>query len=388
MSKETDSSKVRNDHTVRNGLLILGVVVLVVLIGALVAKVLIPQANQKSTTNNATSSLNPSYDGNQTKTALEQTVSSVTEKVSPSVVSIVTNIRTQSYFGVSNGQAAGTGIVVSKDGYILTNKHVVSGANQIQAITSDGTTYDRVSVVGTDPLNDVAYLKIQGVDNLTPAELGDSSTIRVGQSVVAIGNALGQYQNTVTSGIISGMGRPVDAVSDGSSSAVETLTDLLQTDAAINPGNSGGPLLNMAGQVIGLNTAIAQNAQGIGFSIPINATKGTLKGVLAGKGVHRAYIGLRYTSITPDIAKQLSLPVKIGAYVHADNGGQAVVAGAPAEKAGIRDGDIITKINALVIGKNGDVSSLIGAFSPGDSVQLTFLRAGKEQTASVTLGTY
>lgn len=388
MSKETDSSKVRKDHTVRNGLLTLGIVAIIVLIGALAAKMLIPQANQKSTTNNATSSLNPAYDGNQSKTALEQTVSSVTEKVSPSVVSIVTNIRTQSYFGVSDGQAAGTGIIVSKDGYILTNKHVISGANQIQAITSDGTTYDRVSVVGTDPLNDVAYLKIQGVDNLTPAELGDSSTIRVGQSVVAIGNALGQYQNTVTSGIISGMGRPVSAVSDSSSNAVETLTDLLQTDAAINPGNSGGPLLNMAGQVIGLNTAIAQGAQGIGFSIPINATKGTLKGVLAGKGVHRAYIGLRYTSITPDIAKELTLPVKLGAYVHADNGGQAVVAGAPAAQAGIQEGDIITKINTLVIGKNGDVSSLIGAFSPGDSVQLTFLRAGKEQTASVTLGTY
>lgn len=388
MSKETDSSKVKKDHTVRNGLLTLGIIVIVVLIGALAAKMLIPQADQKSTGNNATSSLNPTYDGNQTKTALEQTVSSVTEKVSPSVVSIVTNIRTQSYFGVSDGQAAGTGIIVSKDGYILTNKHVISGANKIQAISSDGTTYDRVSVVGTDPLNDVAYLKIQGVDNLTPAELGDSSTIRVGQSVVAIGNALGQYQNTVTSGIISGMGRPVDAVSDSSSDAVETLTDLLQTDAAINPGNSGGPLLNMAGQVIGLNTAIAQGAQGIGFSIPINATKGTLKGVLAGKGVHRAYIGLRYTSITPDVAKELSLPVKLGAYVHADNGSQSVVADGPAAKAGIQDGDIITKINTLVIGKNGDVASLIGSFSPGDSIELTFLRAGKEQTASVTLGTY
>jgi serine protease Do len=300
----------------------------------------------------------------------------------------VTNIRTQSYLGTSDAQAAGTGIIVSKDGYILTNKHVISGANHIQAVTSDGTSYDNVTIVGTDPLNDVAYLKIQGVDNLTPAELGDSSTVTVGQSVVAIGNALGQYQNTVTSGIISGMDRPVDASSDGTSTAVETLTDLLQTDAAINPGNSGGPLLNMSGQVIGLNTAIAQGAQGIGFSIPINATKGALKGVLAGKGVHRAYIGLRYVVITPDVAKQDNLPVKIGAYVHADNGAQAVVAGAPAAQAGIQDGDIITKINALVVGKNGDVSSLIGAFSPGDSIQVTFLRGGKEQTASVTLGTY
>jgi len=387
MSQEKDTPKVSKNHTVRNGLLILGIVGVVTLVGAFAAKIFIPQMTQKSATN-STSSLNPAYDGNQTKTAQEQTVTSVTEKVSPSVVSIVTNIRTQSYFGTSDAQAAGTGIIVSKDGYILTNKHVISGANHIQAIASDGTTYDSVTVVGTDPLNDVAYLKIQGVDNLAPAELGDSSTVTVGQSVVAIGNALGQYQNTVTSGIISGMDRPVDAVSDSTSNAVETLTDLLQTDAAINPGNSGGPLLNMSGQVIGLNTAIAQGAQGIGFSIPINATKGTLRSVLAGKGVHRAYIGLRYTSITPDIAKQDNLPVKLGAYVHVSSGGQAVVAGAPAAQAGIQNGDIITKINALVVGKNGDVSSLIGAFSPGDSVQVTFLRSGKEQTVSVTLGTY
>ncbi len=387
MPQEKDTPKVSKNHAVRNGLIILGAVGVVTLAGAFAVKTFIPQMAAK-TVNDSTSSLNPAYDGNQTRTAQEQTVSSVTEKVSPSVVSILTNIRTQSYFGASDAQAAGTGIIVSKDGYILTNKHVISGANKIQAITSDGTTYDNVKVVGTDPLNDVAYLKIQGVDNLTPAELGDSSTVTVGQSVVAIGNALGQYQNTVTSGIISGMGRPVDAVSDSTSNAVESLTDLLQTDAAINPGNSGGPLLNMSGQVIGLNTAIAQGAQGIGFSIPINATKGALKGVLAGKGVHRAYIGLRYTVITPDIAKQDNLPVKFGAYLHASNGTQAVVAGGPAAKAGIQDGDIITKINALVVGKNGDVSSLIGAFAPGDSVQVTFLRDGKEQTVNVTLGTY
>ena len=390
MSKnDIETKPTSKDHTVRNGLLVLAVIVAVVTIGALLAKAFIPQlSSRQSTQNTSTSSLNPAYDGNQTKTALEQTVSSVTEKVSPSVVSIVTNIRTQSYFGTSDSQAAGTGIIVSKDGYILTNKHVISGANQIQVIASDGTTYDGVSIVGTDPLNDVAYLKIKGVDNLTPAELGDSSTVRVGQSVVAIGNALGQYQNTVTSGIISGLGRPVDAVSDSTSSAVETLTDLLQTDAAINPGNSGGPLLNMAGQVIGLNTAIAQDAQGIGFSIPINATKGTLKGVLAGNGVKHAYMGLRYVSITAAAAKQYNLPVKAGAYIHSQSSESSVVSGGPAARAGIKEGDIITKINGLIVGKNGDVSSLIGAFSPGESVQITLLRDGKEQSISLTLGTY
>lgn len=250
----------------------------------------------------------PAVDGNQTLTATEATVASVSEAVSPSVVSIITNITTQTYFGASQQQAAGTGIIVSADGYILTNKHVINGAKSVQIVTADGTTYDNVDIIGTDPLNDVAYLKIKDAKDLPVAQLGDSSTVRVGQSVVAIGNALGQYQNTVTSGIISGLGRPVEA-GDSSGTSTETLTDLFQTDASINPGNSGGPLLNMAGQVIGINTAVAQDAQGIGFSIPINATKGTLKGVLAGNGVKRAYLGVKYIQITPKLPSSTTYPL-------------------------------------------------------------------------------
>lgn len=323
-------------------------------------------------------------DGNLLKTDTETMVSAVADKVSPSVVSIVTSVQTQSMFGTQSGQAAGTGIIISKDGYILTNHHVVNGATAVQIVAADGTTYDNVKVIGSDPLNDVAYLKVDGVDSFTPAVIGDSSTVRVGQQVVAIGNALGQYQNTVSSGIISGKGRPV-AASDENGSAAESLTDLLQTDAAINPGNSGGPLLNSSGQVIGMNTAVASNAEGIGFAIPINATKGTTKSVLAGKGVRRAYLGVRYIAVTPAVAKQYSLKVKQGAYIAADRDVVAIVAGGPADKAGLRDKDIITKINGQIVGVAGGVSSIVGEYAPDDTIEVTYLRDGREHTTKVTL---
>ena len=192
-------------------------------------------------------SLNTFVDGNLAADSKEASVSDIIDKVSPSVVSIVTNTKSQSLFGGSRQvQAAGTGIILSKDGFVLTNKHVVEGAQSVTIVASDGSTYDAVSLVGTDPLNDLAYLKIKDVNNLTPAALGDSSTARVGQNVIAIGNALGQYQNTVSKGIISGKGRAVSA-SDSSGNSRESLTDMLQTDTAINSGNSGGPLINYSG---------------------------------------------------------------------------------------------------------------------------------------------
>lgn len=329
-----------------------------------------------------------SDDGNLVKTSQEDVITSVADKVSPSVVSIVTDVTTQTIFGAATQQAAGTGIVVSKDGYILTNRHVVSSASKVKVVMADGTTHEDVQVVGTDPLNDVAFLKIDGVSDLRAATLGDSSTVRIGQEVIAIGNSLGQYQNTVTSGIISGKGRPVSA-GDGSGGSTESLTDLLQTDAAINPGNSGGPLLNVSGQVIGMNTAVAANAQGIGFAIPINATKGTLKSVLAGKGVQRAYLGLRYVPLTAAVAKQYNLSVTEGAYVvGGENSATGVVSEGPADKAGVKDKDIITKINGLTVGRQGGVSSLIGEYAPGDTVELVIVRDGRELTTKVTLAAY
>jgi serine protease Do len=264
----------------------------------------------------------------------------------------------------------------------MTNKHVVAGASTVGVALSDGTTYADVQVLGTDPLNDVAFLKIPNVNGLPAAELGDSTSIRVGQKVIAIGNSLGQYHNTVTSGIVSGTGRPVSAQAGNE---VETLTDLIQTDAAINPGNSGGPLLNLQGQVIGINTAIAADAQGIGFSIPIGATKGILKGVLAGKGVQRAYLGINYVPITADVAEFYKLSVKKGAYVFNGEGKTAVAADSPAAKAGIKDKDIITKVGDVEVGDRGSVSSLVAEFAPSDTIKLTIIRDGKTMTVDATL---
>ena len=330
--------------------------------------------------------LTPTRDGNTTATASEASVSNVIEKVSPSVVSIVTNTTKRTIYGAAQARAAGTGIVISRDGYILTNRHVVANASTVQVVLDDGTAYDDVKIVGVDPLNDVAYLKINGVTNLRAAEIGDSSTVRTGQQVVAIGNALGQYRNTVSSGIISGKGRSLSA-SDEAGGSNESLSDMFQTDAAINSGNSGGPLLNYAGQVIGINTAVASGATGIGFAIPINAVKGTMKSVLAGNRVRRAYIGIRYVDITPALAKRYHLPVAKGAYVASDNS-SSVQPDSPASKAGIQDGDIITKVNGTAVGESNGFSSLIGQYTPNDVVELTILRGGKEQTVKVTLGAY
>lgn len=261
---------------------------------------------------------NQDEDGNTVTTIEEQSIASVAETVGKSVVSVVA--KTQSRFGSQTG--AGTGIIVSKDGYIMTNKHVVSGSNDVSIVLSDGTTYDDVAVVGEDPLNDVAFLKVKNVDNLPAAKLGDSSTVRIGQQVIAIGNALGKYQNTVTTGIISGLGRPV--VASSGSGEYESLNDLLQTDAAINSGNSGGPLVNLAGQVIGMNTAVAVDANSIGFAIPINSTKGLLRGLLETGKIERAFLGVSYVPITPSVAKEYKLSVQSGAYIYSSNNSNTV----------------------------------------------------------------
>lgn len=334
---------------------------------------------------NATPSLSTAIDGNESVTEQESSIAAVAEKVGPSVVSIVTQTRGgNSYFGTS--EAAGTGIIVSSDGYVMTNNHVLEGATAVSVVDSNGELYEEVEIVGRDPLNDIAFLKIESGTEFTAATLGNSSTIRTGQQVVAIGNALGQYNNTVTSGIISGTGRPITAST--SSGMTESLTDLIQTDASINPGNSGGPLVNLAGQVIGINTAIVEDANGIGFAIPVNATKGILAGVLENGTVERAFLGVNYLTITPDVAREYNLSVNNGAYIFAEGSATAVQPGSPAANAGLRNQDIITKINDQTLGTNGSLSSILGEYRPGDKLTLTILRDGKEQTVSVTLGTY
>lgn len=314
-------------------------------------------------------------------------MSSVAKKVSPSVVSIVTQSVANAGFGQSAVQeGAGTGIIISRDGYVVTNKHVVGEARNITVVTSDGTTYKNVQMLGTDPLNDLAFLKIKDVDDLTPAKLSDSSSVEVGQKVIAIGNALGQYKNSVTSGIISGQGRPIVA-QDGESD--EQLDNLFQTDAAINPGNSGGPLLNLSGEVIGINTAIAEDAEGIGFAIPINATKGLIKHLQATSKVERSYLGVRYTNLTPLTAGGLGASTKKGAYVQdSQTGGPGVVVGSPADKAGIKAKDIITKVNEQEVDENNGLALLLAEFTPGEKVKLTLKRGNAIQTVDVILGTY
>ena len=319
---------------------------------------------------------------------VEGSIADIANKVSESVVSIVTSTKVTNFFGQStDSAAAGTGIIVTKDGYVLTNKHVIDGAHKVSVILDDGTIYEDVEVVATDPLNDVAFLKIKDVSGLTPATLGDSKTINVGQQVIAIGNALGEYQNTVTAGIISGTGRSVTAT-DSTGSHAETLSDMIQTDAAINSGNSGGPLVNAAGEVIGINTATSSTAENMGFAIPISSVKGMLGQLVESGKAKRAYIGIHTVDVTAEAAKEYELPVSSGAYVYSPSTYSAIIKGSPAEKAGIKDKDIITAVNGVKVGAAGSLADLIGEFKPGDTVQLTVIRESNEMTINVTLEGY
>lgn len=310
---------------------------------------------------------------------VEGSIAEVANRLAPAVVSILVE-------GRSSSVSAGTGMIITSDGYILTNKHVVDGARSITIITDNNDTYENVKLVGTDPTNDVAILKVNAKD-LPTVILGDSKTIIIGQQVIAIGNALGQYQNTITSGIISGLGRSLTAYSSDYSMS-EELSDMIQTDAAINAGNSGGPLVNAAGEVIGINTAVSSEGSNLGFAIPISSVKGLIKSVIEEGRVTRSYAGVRYFNITPDIAIEYDLPVTSGAYLFTDSSESAVIEGSPAADAGLETGDIITKVNGISIGRSGSFSSLLGEYAPGDTVQLEILRDGETKTLKLTLGTY
>ena len=325
---------------------------------------------------------------NNAATFAEGSISEIANSVSKSVVSIITNTSTTgSFFTGQVSQAAGTGFILSSDGYIATNKHVVANATKIGVILDDGSTYEDVELIGTDPINDFAIIKIKDIKDLTPIKIGDSKTTNIGQQVVAIGNALGTYQNSVTSGIISGKGRSLTA-SDSSRTTYETLSDMIQTDAAINGGNSGGPLVNAAGEVIGINTAYASQGNNVGFAIPINSVKGIMAGVLKDGKFERAVLGVRYQTITPLIAKEKKLDVTAGAYVKGSNNASAVIKGSAGDKAGIKDGDIITAVNGTKIGTAGSLGSLIGEYAVGDTVKLEVYRDKKYIQLDVKLEAY
>lgn len=393
--KKTPASNVpANNSTPKarkgNGGLI-AIVVISLLIGAGgLATGIIALLNNNKSQPVATVSADGYYQGNSIEFE-ETSIAGVVSKVTPAVVSIISETRSSGYyslFGSSTSQAAGTGMIVSADGYILTNKHVIEGATKVYIVTDSGDTYEDVDIVGEDPLNDVAYLKVNNVDNLPTITLGDSKTIAVGQPVLAIGNALGAYQNTVTQGIVSGTGRSVTA-SDSSSSKSENLTDMIQTDAAINPGNSGGPLVNAAGEVIGINTAVA-SANGMGFAIPISATKGMLASIMNNGKAERAYLGLTYVSVTAEVAKEANLDVTQGAYIYnsSSRSGEAIVKNGPADKAGLKTKDVVTKVGNVEVGRAGSISTLIGEYKVGDTVELTYIRDGQTYTTNVTLEAY
>lgn len=311
------------------------------------------------------------------------------EEVLPQVSNSPFNLDPFQVFGLQQPQSnqaptpssIGSGFVVSTDGLIVTNKHVVSdiGANY-NVITSNNKKY-AVQQIYRDPLNDIALLKVNPGENsnqtLRPAILGDSSNLEVGQFVIAIGTALGEFRNTVTTGVISGLGRGVTAGSEFQG-FVERLDNVIQTDAAINPGNSGGPLVDSSGKVIGITSAIAQNGQNIGFALPINILKDSLVSFNLHGQFNRPYLGVTYKMIAKEVA--ILNNVVSGAYV------QSVVTSSPAEKAGIKPGDIIIKLDGKTVQvQTGELATLIAGKKVGDAISITVWRNGKTFDLKLTL---
>jgi len=311
------------------------------------------------------------------------------KKIEPSVVSVVTTYQSQDVLGFSLGEAegGGSGFVITSDGYILTNKHVVSGQATVKVVMFDEKEYD-AQVVSTDPLNDLAVLKIEAKD-LRPVELGDSDRLELGQWVIAVGTPFGEFENTVTSGIVSAKNRSL-AASGSFSGQSERLTGLLQTDAAINPGNSGGPLVNLEGQVVGITTAIASSSgssSGVGFAIPSNAFRSVIESITQYGRIVRPGLGVRYLPITKAIAERNSLTVQHGALLvqGMTSAEVAVLADSPAEKAGLKAGDILLSINDEDITVDNPLTAILTRYSIGQTVTVKYQRDGKEATASVKL---
>ncbi len=309
----------------------------------------------------------------------------VAAKVSPAVVRItVTGSADAGSLGVIPETGVGSGVIFDSDGWILTNRHVVQGGQTFDVELKDGRMFSG-TVYGIDTLTDLAIVKIDAT-GLPAAAIGESDALEVGQLVVAIGSPLGTYSNSVTSGIVSAKGRSI--ITNGSS---KPLTNLIQTDAAINPGNSGGPLLDANGSVVGINTAIATNSNGIGFAIPIDVARPIMAQAVAGKQLARPYLGIQFVSITRQLADQEKLPVRAGALVGGrdqnDQPVPGVQPGTPAAQAGIKDGDIIVSVEGKAVDDGHPLDATLAQFSPGDTVSIEILRDGQHLTLEVTLGT-
>ena len=308
----------------------------------------------------------------------ESAVIKVVEEVSPSVVSIVVGkISWNPFTGPEKVEGGiGTGFIVGEDGIILTNRHVVSDANANYTVVLDDKREYPVKKVFRDTFNDLAILQIDAT-GLKPVKLGDSDNLQVGQKVVAIGNALGRFSNTVTTGVVSGIGRGVTA-SSGFSGSAETLENVIQTDAALNPGNSGGPLLNLSSEVIGINVAMTQGAENIGFAIPINVMKPTLENFREHGRIVRPFLGVRYVIIGEDLSRLRDLPQ--GAFI------REVVSGSPADKAGLRASDIIIAFDGVPVTEKQPLAEIIREKKVGERVELKINRNGKEITLEAILG--
>ena len=289
----------------------------------------------------------------------------------------------------------GTGFIISEDGLILTNKHVVNQNDaEYTVITNEGERFS-AEVLALDPFQDLAVLKIaeereiSGEGNLSEksfptVKLGNSNFLQIGQSVITIGNALGEFRNTVSVGVISGLGRTVTASGGG---VVETLEDVIQTDAAINKGNSGGPLLNLKGEVIGVNVAMAQDAQSIGFAIPINQAKKSIEQVKEGGKIVYPFLGIRYILLNPEISAENNLDVESGALIiEGEEGEPAIIKDSAAEKVGLKEGDIILKVNNKEVSEENSLAEIIRTYQPGDRIFLEVLRGEEILSLEVVLG--
>ena len=313
-------------------------------------------------------------------TNIETTITDAVQKIAPAVVTVVGTIPGQMTIFGNQGDAtvSGSGFFISNDGYILTNNHVVEGTNAVTVIRSDGSKLS-AKIVGTDPYADVAVLKTEA-KSVTAVELGNSDILKSGETLIAIGSPLGDFKNTVTVGVVSATGRSIDT---GNGYQME---NLIQTDAAINQGNSGGPLVNLAGEVIGMNTLVVRNsgsgsvAEGLGFAIPINTARATADQIIQKGYFARPYLGIKWQAVNPDIAAMYNLPVQWGVYI------TDVLSGTPAEQAGLKQGDIITGIGTVTLDETHSYINSLFQQNPGDHVTITIMRDSKNMQIDVVLG--
>lgn len=314
-------------------------------------------------------------------TNYETTITQAVEKIGPAVVTVVGTIPGQStFFGTTpDEQVSGSGVIISSDGYVVTNNHVVEGTNQVSLILADGEQV-AASIVGTDRYADLAVLQMKKPVPAV-AVLGNSDGLKPGETVIAIGSPLGDFKNTVTVGVVSATGRNLDS---GQGYQIE---DLIQTDAAINSGNSGGPLVNLSGEVIGINTLVVRGsgfssapAEGLGFAIPANTAQAVAEQLIQKGYVSRPYLGIRWQPVTPDIASAYNLPVNWGVYV-TEVGSQS-----PASQGGLQRGDIITKIGAISLDADHSFINALFNFKAGDTVTLEVMRGSRTLQIQVTLG--